>query len=221
MILLPNWFKMIEDVKLFASLGISGLIFEGNTVIQTADLHEMRGWVLTQLMWDASQDGDALIYEFMVNFYSEGAVGYILQHMRAFTDEIERLDYYVTASDAATAPYFSPQVIYTSLVALGQATTNCSAASETRPKSKVLQAIASLRVSPWFLALSNWEALCTWTTTEGLRWPLAETSLHASVASFSSNVTAYLGPRTLQSEVGALAQMSAGKDLKCASEGAW
>ena len=103
MILLPNWFKMIEDTKLYASLGISGLTFEGSATIATADLHEMRAWVLTQLMWDASRDGDSLIREFLVNFYSEGAAGLILQHMQAFTTEIERIGFYVTASDPPTA----------------------------------------------------------------------------------------------------------------------
>lgn len=217
MVVLPNWWKMIEDTKLFASLGVSGLMFEGDSTIQTADLHEMRAWVLSQLMWDAGRDGDALIREFLVNFYSLGATNFILQHMQAYTDEIERIDYYVTASDSATAPYFSPQVIYTSLTALDRAIGNCSAASETRPLSKVVDAIRALRVSPWFLALSNWQALCAWTTTEGLKWPLPETSLHASLAAFSRNVSAILGPRTLQSEAAALAQMNASADLTCVS----
>ena len=218
MILLPNWWKMVEDVKLYASLGISGLTFEGSATIATADLHEMRAWVLTQLMWDASRDGDSLIREFLVNFYSEGAAGLILQHMKAYTAEIDRIGFYVTASDPPTAAYFSPQVIWTSLTALDKAIANCSAASETLPRSKVVKAISALRVSPWFLALSNWEALCAWTVSEGLPWPL-EASMHASLAAFSDNATAYLGPRTLQTEASALAAMNASKDMSCGEWG--
>lgn len=214
MILIPNWFKMIADIKLYASLNISGLTFEGNSQIQTADLHDMRAWIFSQLAWDASRDGDELVNEYLVNYYSEGAAGYILQHMRAYTAEVIQIDYYVTASDGATAPYFAPHVIYASLTALSNALDNCSAAGDALPRSKVLSEIRALRVSPWFLALSNWPALCNWTTTHGLVWPL-EASRHASLASFEGNVTSVLGPRTLATEVAVLAAMKSGRDLTC------
>ena len=58
---------------------MSGLNYEGNSGQQTADLHAMRAWVCAQLSWDATRDGHALIEEFLVNYYSEGAAGYIMQ----------------------------------------------------------------------------------------------------------------------------------------------
>ena len=112
---------MLEDIKLYASLGLTGLNYEGSSTIQTADLHAMRAWVVSSLSWDAGRDGVALINEFLVNYYSEGAAGYILQHMKAYTDEVDRQDYFVTPADPATAGYFTPAVIYTSLTALNNA----------------------------------------------------------------------------------------------------
>ena len=87
MVLLPNWFKMVEDIQLYASLGVSGLDWEGNSAVATADLHAMRAWVCAQLSWDASRDGYGLIEEFLANVYSKGAAGYIMQHMKAYTDD--------------------------------------------------------------------------------------------------------------------------------------
>ena len=206
---------MLDDMKLYADLGLTGLNYEGNSVMQTADLTAMRAWVCAQLSWDAGRDSLALVNEFLVNYYSAGAAGYILEHMHAYTDEIDRQNYYVTPADAATAGYFTPAVIYSSLSALNKAIVNATAASEARPRSKVVKAIKGLRVSPWFLALSNWAALCAHTTAHSLPWPLAETSRHASLASFASNVTTLLGANLLATEAGALAAMNASKDLTC------
>ena len=50
-----------------------------------------------------------------------------------------------------------------------------------------------------------------------LPWPL-EASRHASLASFASNVTEYLGARMLATEAGALAAMNASKDLTCGKQ---
>ena len=209
---------MVADIKLYASLGVSGVLFEGETPVQTADLHQMRSWVFGQLSWDASRHGEGLIQEFLVNSYSAGAAGFIMQHMKAYTDEVTRIDYYVTVSDSATAAYFSPQVIYTSLTSLDKAMANCTAASETLPRDKVVKEIAVLRVSPWFLALSNWASLCNWTKIHALPWPL-EASLHASLATFRSNVTGSLGAATLETEAAALAAMNSSKDLSCTGSG--
>lgn len=214
LVLLPNWFKMIEDIKLYTSLGVSGLNYEGNSGEQTSDLHAMRAWVCAQLSWDATRDGYALIEEFLVNYYSEGAAGYIMQHMRAYTDEVYRQNYFVTPADSPSAGYFTPAVIYKSITALDNAIQNATAAGETLPRSKVVPEIAVLRVSPWFVALSNWDALCTYTTAHSLPWPL-EGSRHASLVSFASNVTEYLGAKMLTTEAGALATMNASKDLTC------
>ena len=216
MVLLPNWFKMVEDIQLYASLGVSGLDWEGNSAVATADLDAMRAWVCAQLSWDASRDGYSLIEEFLVNVYSKGAAGYIMQHMKAYTDEVDRQNYYVTPADPPTAGYFTPAVIYTSLTALDNAIQGATAASETMPRATVVKMIKGLQISPWFLALSNWEALCAYTTTHSLPWPPPlEASRHMSLASFRSNVTTYLGPLTLQTEATALAAMNSSNDLSC------
>ena len=92
---------------------------------------------------------------------------------------------------------------------------NATAASETMPRVQIVKAIAALHVSPWFLALSNWEALCNYTTAHKLPWPLAEMSRHASLVSFATNVTAFLGASSLKTEAPALAAMNANQDLTC------
>jgi hypothetical protein len=74
LILLPNWWKMIADIKLYSSLGMKGIMFEGDDVHRTADLEEMRAWVTNRLMWDATLDGAALVSEFLTGYYG-GAYG--------------------------------------------------------------------------------------------------------------------------------------------------
>ena len=68
---------MLDDMKLYADLGLTGLFYEGNEVMQTADLTAIRAWVCAQLSWDAGRDSLALANEFLVNYYSAGAAGYI------------------------------------------------------------------------------------------------------------------------------------------------
>ena len=134
--------------------------------------------------------------------------------MKAYTDEVDRQNYYVSPADPPTAGYFTPAVVYTSLTALDNAIQNATSAGETMPRAKVVPQIAALRVSPWLVALSNWGALCAYATARSLPWPL-EASRRASLASFASNVTEYLGAEMLATEAGALAAMNASKDLTC------
>ena len=95
-----------------------------------------------------------------------------LHHMKAYTDEVDRQNYYVSPADPPTAGYFTPAVVYTSLTALDNAIQNATSTGETMPRAKVVPQIAALRVSPWLVALSNWGALCAYATARSLPWPL-------------------------------------------------
>ena len=111
-ILQPDWWRAFQDAKMFGQqhqqqqrqsesssseqdgaaaglpglgFGVGGILSEGQS-LPTADLHELRSWVLSSLYWDATRDIDSLITEFLVGFYSAEAAPLVLKHMEAYRD---------------------------------------------------------------------------------------------------------------------------------------
>ena len=175
-----------------------------------SDLCEMRAWVLAQLYWDASRDGRALVQEFLERQYTKQAAPLILQHMHAYTDEVDRTGAYVTASDPASAPYFTPKAILTSLASLDAAAAAAARAGDAEAANRV----RALRVSPWFLLLENWVPACAWAKAHALAWPV-ERVLNDSLTSFLGNATALVGPALVASEAGAYPALVAQGNATC------
>ncbi len=82
----PNLRYLADDIRFFQEHRVVALFEQGDYQSGgiAGDFVAMRAWVLAQLMWDSSQDLNALIDEFLQGYYGAAA-----PHLRAYLDLLE------------------------------------------------------------------------------------------------------------------------------------
>jgi|EP01046_Picozoa_sp_COSAG06_P045558 hypothetical protein len=66
LLLLPDWLKLGDDVALYRELNVSGVMMEACDTWPSADLHEMKAWMLSQLYMDRDANATELMLDFLV-----------------------------------------------------------------------------------------------------------------------------------------------------------
>jgi hypothetical protein len=74
----PNWYVIGPNTRLFASTGVkggslqcptllilAGVFDEGDYTSYGGDMEELKSWLISQMLWDPSQDDRALIAAFL------------------------------------------------------------------------------------------------------------------------------------------------------------
>lgn len=82
----PNWFVLGPNVRFFHRHGVKGLFEQGAYQSTGAEMAELRGWLLAQLLWDPFQDDRKLIDEFLDGYYGKPSARYIRRYMRLMAD---------------------------------------------------------------------------------------------------------------------------------------
>ncbi|MET6996080.1 DUF4838 domain-containing protein [Chitinophaga defluvii] len=91
----PNFESFKHDIKWYADRGVEGIFAQGNNVPDNGggEFSELRAWVISQLLWDANRDPQALVDEFVNNVYGSAAPfigGYIkLLHDQVKADSLD------------------------------------------------------------------------------------------------------------------------------------
>ena len=82
---LPNWFVLAANVATFRAAGVENL-YEGGVVdTDGTELAELRAWVLAQLLWDPTLDGDAVVAEFLKGYYGASAAAPIAEYLQVLS----------------------------------------------------------------------------------------------------------------------------------------
>jgi hypothetical protein len=68
----PNYFAMGESMRFYRKIGVDGVMVQSSWG-EAADMHPMRTWVNTQMMWNPDRDPIKLMKEFLDGYY--GAAG--------------------------------------------------------------------------------------------------------------------------------------------------
>ncbi len=90
----PNFESFKNDIKWYANRGVEGMFAQGNNVPDNGggEFSELRAWVISQLLWNANRDPQALVDEFVNNVYGKAApfiTGYIKHmHDQVKTDSV-------------------------------------------------------------------------------------------------------------------------------------
>lgn len=187
-LLLPDWFKLGDDVALYHELNASGVLMEACDQWQSPDLHEMRVWMLSQLYMDANANATELMLDFLHGYYGPQATPHLLRHMHLYTDAVARTNHHATLGDNVHAPFFAPSVVLPSLVEL-----NTAIAASATPGSKIVTRLQKLRLSPWYVMLYRWDEACVVAKALGIKWPLKHRQLGESYHAFLAAATAMLG----------------------------
>lgn len=81
----PNFESFKNDIKWYADRGVEGMFAQGNNVPANGggEFSELRAWVISQLLWNANRDPQALVDEFVTNVYGKAAphISSYIKHM--------------------------------------------------------------------------------------------------------------------------------------------
>jgi hypothetical protein len=69
----PNFGVLADNIKTFRDHHAIGIQEEAQYQTDGGEFSEMKAWVLTRLLWDPEQDTDALVHEFITDFYGPAA----------------------------------------------------------------------------------------------------------------------------------------------------
>ena len=69
----PNLRHLGPNIRTLAANGVHGVFAQGNIFNTVSDAEELKSWVIAHMLWDPSQDSDALIAEFVDGYYGKAA----------------------------------------------------------------------------------------------------------------------------------------------------
>ena len=134
----PNLRHLGPNISTLAENGAYGVFSQGNVFNSISDCEELKSWVIAHLLWDPSQDADALITEFVSGYYGAAAPSVMayLDHIVACGDAVGEG---LTGAESATA--------WLDLAAMNRATQLLDAAKAAVAQDSVLaERVARVRL---------------------------------------------------------------------------
>lgn len=86
----PNFESFKNDIKWYADRGVEGMFAQGNNVPDNGggEFSELRAWVISQLLWNADRDPNALVDEFVNNVYGKAAP-FVGDYIKLMHDQVK------------------------------------------------------------------------------------------------------------------------------------
>ncbi|CAL1517261.1 DUF4838 domain-containing protein [Chitinophaga sp. MM2321] len=87
----PNFESFKHDIKWYADHGVESIFAQGNNVPDNGggEFSELRAWVISQLLWNANRDPQALVDEYVNNVYGDAAP-FISGYIKLLHDEVKK-----------------------------------------------------------------------------------------------------------------------------------
>jgi len=98
----PNFAVLQPNIQYFIDHHVTGLFEQGNGRSVSGELGELRGYLLTKLMWEPYGNVDEWMNDFLVGYYGQGASA-----IRAYIDMLEK---HVTENLVHVGIYNHPEV---------------------------------------------------------------------------------------------------------------
>ena len=102
----PNLRVLGPDIRYFVNHKCIGLFEQGDSGCSFSDFPELRAWLIAHLMWDPSQDDQALIAEFMKGYYGAAAEP-LLEYMTLLQDRLTKAGAYLPCYMQDTSPWMN------------------------------------------------------------------------------------------------------------------
>ena len=116
----PNWLIIGTDIEFLAQHDVRGIFAEATESYPTADMDEMRAWVMAQKTFDPRRNSTALVLEFVDGFYGTAAAPLVWTYLTAFSDAA-RAAGGLTKYGGPTAAWVTVDAIMASAAALKRA----------------------------------------------------------------------------------------------------
>lgn len=104
----PNLHTLGQNAKFFADHNVKGIFSQGNRHSPAGDFATLKNWVIAKLLWDATLDGDALIKQFIDEYYQEAGPD-ITAYIALLEKSAGRN--FIGISDSNHASYLTPAVL--------------------------------------------------------------------------------------------------------------
>lgn len=98
----PNYQVLDDNLRTFVENHAIGLFEQGDAYSTTGDFIRLRAWVLAHLMWDPSQDQEALTNEFLNGYYG-AAAPYLKQYLDLLSRRAVESEVYLRCFLSTTA----------------------------------------------------------------------------------------------------------------------
>ncbi|MFO7907811.1 MAG: DUF4838 domain-containing protein [Planctomycetota bacterium] len=102
----PNMRVLAPNIRFFTKNRVIGLFEQGDSQSRIGDFLRLRAWLLAHLMWDPSQDEEALINEFLNGYYGPAAP-HLREYLRIIHDAGERSGVYLRCFMSDTSSYLN------------------------------------------------------------------------------------------------------------------
>ena len=172
----PNLRALAANIRNWAEIGGTG--YFGDGVARGSggtEMAELRAWLVARLLWDPSQDGQALIEEFCDGYYG-AAARHIVAYLNSMHDALEISGDWLDLSSP-------PDARFLSIETLTEGWTHLAAAEKAVREDPVLLSrvrVAQLPVR--FVCLARWDHLKDDASCRGIRWPFTDSRADACEA---------------------------------------
>jgi hypothetical protein len=161
----PNLRGLTANIKDWTKAGIKGYFGDGiGNGTGGTEMADLRAWLIAKLLWDPSQDPDALVEEFTDGFFGEAG-----KHVRAYLDvmhnAVEASGDWLDLSSPPDAPFLSLETLVAGWTQLELA----EAVVKDDPAFLARVKVAQLPVL--FVFLARWDRLHDDAVCRGIAWP--------------------------------------------------
>ncbi len=106
----PDWWALAEDLKLFTSRNVEGILLQGNSYMESGALSEMQSYCEAQMLWDPFQNIFDVIDEFLNAYYGPAAPA-MRRYIDLLQNDVRHLDNHFTLFSPPTVSYLAPGLI--------------------------------------------------------------------------------------------------------------
>ena len=107
----PGLPPLAENLRWFLRHGVSGYFYQD---VGSRQFNELRGWLISRLLWRPDDDQERLALEFLEAFYG-AAAGPIQELLRLVREQVERGNVHAFYSDTPAPAYLTDEVLQKSL----------------------------------------------------------------------------------------------------------
>ena len=92
----PNYRVIAPNMRFYQDHNVVGFFEQGDYQCETGDFVQLRNWVVSKLLWDPSQDPEALRDEFVAGYYAPELVPVYRNYFNALSEAVENKNFYLS-----------------------------------------------------------------------------------------------------------------------------
>jgi Domain of unknown function (DUF4838)/Glycosyl hydrolase family 67 N-terminus len=116
----PNLTVLAPNIRFFEKNNVIGLFEQGDYQGNIGNFSRMRAWVIARLMWDSTQNFEALIDEFLTGYYGLAAP-HLKSYLSIVGEKLKGSDYHMSCFNSKTNAYMDLDVFNRATKAFNQA----------------------------------------------------------------------------------------------------